>query len=247
MVQTGLSSTWMLQEISESSSNRIVQMTSWSRERMLGLRNRSIFILLSVCVSAPHVSGSTGRADAHTRTRECAFRLGLASPSDALGNEWVDEWWMDKWSDKRMGGCNRAGGWREDLREEGLLLSFSSSLSLSLVRSPPVFFFFSFRISAWSNLPIVIIDSVWCQTITITVEFGIGLFEYYFHKSGKLKNNNNNNFKKRLCSVTVCAIFFQVVKDSSNSSFYRLLKCTNSQGHRWKNMWHRLQLVWICA
>lgn len=38
--------TWMLQEISESSSNRIVQSTSWSKERLLGLRNRSIFILV---------------------------------------------------------------------------------------------------------------------------------------------------------------------------------------------------------
>lgn len=38
--------TWMLQEISESSSNRIVQNTSWSKERLLGLRNRSIFILV---------------------------------------------------------------------------------------------------------------------------------------------------------------------------------------------------------
>ncbi|TNN80669.1 hypothetical protein EYF80_009177 [Liparis tanakae] len=35
-------------ETSESSSNRIVQRTSWSKEWMLGLRNRSIFILLSV-------------------------------------------------------------------------------------------------------------------------------------------------------------------------------------------------------
>ncbi|KAG7223458.1 hypothetical protein INR49_015562 [Caranx melampygus] len=47
-VDEAWTSTWMLQEISESSSNRIVQRTSWSKERMLGLRNRSIFILLSI-------------------------------------------------------------------------------------------------------------------------------------------------------------------------------------------------------
>lgn len=57
--------TWILQEISESSSNRIVQRTSWSKERMLGLRNRSIFILLSIQFQLLMSPDPRAEADAH--------------------------------------------------------------------------------------------------------------------------------------------------------------------------------------
>lgn len=65
-------STWMLQEISESSSNRIVQRTSWSKERMLGLRNRSIFILLSIQFQLLMSADPRAAADAHV---DSTYRL----------------------------------------------------------------------------------------------------------------------------------------------------------------------------
>lgn len=132
----------MLQEISESSSNRIVQRTSWSKERMLGLRNRSIFILLFGSVSAPHVKQRNPRpehTDAHTRRRTRAdarihtcMRLFFPSSSSfflsvrvlsprvtPLGMNGRMERWMDGreggWI-RDMDGCDRAGGRRARIR-----------------------------------------------------------------------------------------------------------------------------------
>lgn len=85
--------TWMLQEISESSSSRIVQRTSWSKERLLGLRNRSIFILVLIrfqlLASADAQPEQKHAGSVHARTHMYAsfdflFLGGI--------NEWINEW-----------------------------------------------------------------------------------------------------------------------------------------------------------
>lgn len=108
-------STWMLQEISESSSNRIVQRTSWSRERLLGLRNRSIFILVLIrfqlLASADaqpgqkHAGSEQRRTHARTRAHVCVFLLGPFFGGGMKG-------WRRERMSRRMDGCNRAGGER---------------------------------------------------------------------------------------------------------------------------------------
>lgn len=88
----------MLQEISESSSNRIVQRISWSKERRLGLRNRSIFILLSVLfqplMSEVAQTRPDGRRGSRTRMTHAHARvrvyIAVQSGLVALGDEWVD-------------------------------------------------------------------------------------------------------------------------------------------------------------
>lgn len=95
----------MLQEISESSSNRIVQRISWSKERRLGLRNRSIFILLSVLFQplmseVPQTRPDARRGSrtrmthAHARVRVyIAVQSGLVTPWDGgWGGGWLDGW-----------------------------------------------------------------------------------------------------------------------------------------------------------
>lgn len=89
-------STWMLQQISESSSNRIVQRTSWSRERLLGLRNRSIFILVLIrfqllaSADAQPEQKHAGSVQRRTHARTC-MRLSFGSLI-LWGGEWMETW-----------------------------------------------------------------------------------------------------------------------------------------------------------
>lgn len=98
-------STWMLQEISESSSNRIVQRTSWSRERLLGLRNRSIFILVLIrfqllaSADAQPEQKHAGSVHKRTHARTC---MRLSFGSLFVGGEWKDgdvKGWVGEWMD----------------------------------------------------------------------------------------------------------------------------------------------------
>lgn len=91
----------MLQEISESSSNRIVQRTSWSRERLLGLRNRSIFILLLIrsqlLASADAQPEQKHAGSVHARMHMYASFclvsfLGMNGWKRARMSGWVGEW-----------------------------------------------------------------------------------------------------------------------------------------------------------
>lgn len=92
--------TWMLQQISESSSNRIVQRTSWSRERLLGLRNRSIFILVLIrfqllaSADAQPEQKHAGSVQRRTHARTC-MRLSFGFVF------WG--WGMNGWRRERMG------------------------------------------------------------------------------------------------------------------------------------------------
>lgn len=96
-------STWMLQEISESSSNRIVQRTSWSRERLLGLRNRSIFILVLIrfqlLASADAQPEQKHAGSVHRRTHMYASFFWV---SFFGGGGWMDgdvKGWVGEWMD----------------------------------------------------------------------------------------------------------------------------------------------------
>lgn len=97
---TLLSSTWMLQEISESSSSRIVQRTSWSKERLLGLRNRSIFILVLIrfqlLASADAQPVQKHAGSVHARTH-------IYASFDSLfwGGEWMNGS-SNGWMGRRM-------------------------------------------------------------------------------------------------------------------------------------------------
>ncbi len=162
------SSTCMLQEISESSSNRIVQRTSWSKERMLGLRNRSIFILLSVLFQLLMSADPRGRPDAHKhththtrRTHACTrkhvgcvpFRRVSSPLVTPLGmNGWMERW-MDGWIREWMDATEREGGEPASVSclptdgSTGGRMAFSL-LSLSLSGSlTPTFFALSLSLS----------------------------------------------------------------------------------------------------
>lgn len=106
--------TWMLQEISESSSNRIVQRTSWSRERLLGLRNRSIFILVLIRFQLlASADAQPEQKDAGSVQRRRHMHASFFWVSFLRGG-------MNGWRRERMGrrmdGCNRAGRGRDFTR-----------------------------------------------------------------------------------------------------------------------------------
>lgn len=71
------------------------------------------------------------RTHAYIAIGTCAFQSGLVTPCDALGNERGGR--QDGWMDKRMDGCNRAGGRRACTR----LLPAHCLLCLSLLYALP--------------------------------------------------------------------------------------------------------------
>lgn len=164
-----LSSTWMLQEISESSSNRIVQRISWSKERMLGLRNRSIFILLLVLfqllMSADPQNRRTRtyKDDSRIHTRTYVHMCLLVWSCHPLWRPWK---WMGGWMREWMDATEREGGELAPVsflptdgstggRMAFPLVSLSLSLSNSLSNTFFLFQNFSMNLDYATIIPLV--------------------------------------------------------------------------------------------
>lgn len=131
--------------------------------------------------SCQRIHSASRRTHTHT---DASMRLPFGS-CQPLWRPWK---WMGGWIDGRIrewvGATEREDGERVHRRRVCFFPSHPLALSLSLLFAHPQFF--SFRISAWTFPLQLLIRCVWCQTsITRPVEFGIGLFDYYFHKSGK--------------------------------------------------------------